>query len=244
VNARPVVFVACAGLAALFALGRVGGARAEEPAPDPAVAPLPIEVHLTSPRGGQTSERVISIAGTVRGLGADRITLVVNGIPMSVAVDGSGAFQQAQVLSPGLNTIRAVAERDAASFEDSVALYAQVPAKDLRVALTWDTPGTDVDLWLTGPDGEKILYSHRQGKTGGTLDTDVTSGFGPETYTQARLTKGTYRVQAHAYRIERPTRVELTVVRFEGTPEEERSVVRGVLLETNDVVEVGEFTTP
>ncbi len=250
-STRRVRFASCAGLVTLLVLGGSVRARADDPAPTPAPAPapdparpLPMEVRLTSPRGGQTSERVISIAGTVRGIQTDRITLVVNGIPMSVGVDGNGAFQQPQVLSPGLNTIRAVAERDAASFEDSVAVYAQVPAKDLRVTLTWDTPGTDVDLWLTGPDGEKILYSHREGKAGGTLDTDVTTGFGPETYTQARLEKGTYRVQAHAYRIERPTRVELTVVRFEGTPEEQRSVVRGVLLQTNDVVEVGEFTAP
>ncbi len=150
---------------------------------------------------------------------------MVNGIPMSVGVDGNGAFQQPQVLSPGLNTLRAVVKRDGVAAEDSVAVFAQVPAKDLRVTLTWDTPGTDVDLWLTGPDGEKVLYGHRAGKAGGTLDTDVTTGFGPETYTQARLQKGTYRVQAHAYRIERPTRVELTVVRFEGTPDEDRRTV-------------------
>ncbi len=258
-SARPFAIPVLLGLLALGALGGAARARADDPAPppppvpaplpapapDPApTPPSPLEVKLTAPRGGQTSERVIGIAGTVRGFPSDRITLVVNGIPMSVGVDGSGAFHQPQVLSPGLNTIRAVAELDGVAAEDAVAVYAQVPAKDLRVTLTWDTPGTDVDLWLTGPDGEKILYSHREGKAGGTLDTDVTTGFGPEPYTQARLQKGTYRVQAHAYRIERPTRVELTVVRFEGTPEEERSVVRGVLLQTNDVLEVGEFTAP
>ncbi len=257
-KARPAAMAVLLGVLALVVFGLGALARADDPAPPtPAPAPVPapapepaptqsppLEVRLTSPLGGQTSERVIAIAGTVRGLEVDRITLVVNGIPMSVGVDGAGAFRQPQVLSPGLNTIRAVAERGAESFEDSVAVYAQVPAKDLRVTLTWDTPGTDVDLWLTGPDGEKILYSHREGKAGGTLDTDVTTGFGPETYTQARVMKGTYRVQAHAYRIERPTRVELNVVRFEGTPEEERIVVRGVLLQTNDVVEVGEFTVP
>ena len=86
------------------------------------------------------------------------------------------------------------------------------------MTMTWDTDGTDVDLWVTGPDAEKILYSHRQGAAGGTLDTDVTTGFGPETYTQARLQRGTYRIQAHAYGIARPTRVEVTTVRFEGTP--------------------------
>jgi uncharacterized protein YfaP (DUF2135 family) len=86
------------------------------------------------------------------------------------------------------------------------------------------------------------MYSNRQGKAGGTLDTDVTSGFGPETYTQARLRRGTYRVQAHYYGASEPApcRVEVTTVRFEGTPDEERRVFRGVLLEPGDVLEAGE----
>jgi len=208
--------------------------RAAEPAP---------RILLTAPLGGQTTERVVTITGRVEHLPVERLTLVVNGIPMSVAVQ-NGTFTQPQVLSPGTNSIRAFAEVGRTTIEDTTSLFASVPSKDLRVTLTWDTTGTDVDLWLTGPDREKILYSHRQGAAGGTLDTDVTTGFGPETYTQARLTRGTYKVEAHAYRIERPTRVEVTVVRYEGTPDEERRTFRGVLLKTNDVLSVGEFTQP
>ncbi len=47
-----------------------------------------------------------------------------------------------------------------------------------------------MDLWVTGPDGEKVFYSNQRGKAGGTLDVDVTDGYGPETYTQARLQPG------------------------------------------------------
>jgi uncharacterized protein YfaP (DUF2135 family) len=198
-------------------------------------------VRIETPRGGQTSDRVTSVKGRVEGYRGQRLTLVMNGVPLSVAVEG-GRFEQPQVLSPGANSIRAVVEQDGAVAEDSVALHASVPAKDLRVTLTWDTPGTDVDLWVTGPDGEKVLYSNRQGKAGGILDTDVTTGFGPETYTQARVTSGTYRVQAHYYRGANPTRVALTTVRFEGTPDEERKEFRAVLWKTGDVAEVGEFT--
>lgn len=219
---------------ALAAAFGVADGVASEPAP---------RIVLTAPLGGQTTERVVTIAGRVERLAIERLTLVVNGIPMSVAVQ-NGTFSQPQVLSPGTNSIRAFAEANGATIEDSTSVFASVPSKDLRVTLTWDTNGTDVDLWLTGPDQEKILYSHRQGAAGGTLDTDVTTGFGPETYTQARLRRGTYKVEAHAYRIERPTRVEVTVVRYEGTPDEERRTFRGVLLKTNDVLPVGEFTQP
>ena len=199
-------------------------------------------VRIESPRGGQTSERVVPVRAAITGFSGRRATLVVNGIPMTVPVE-NGRLESPQVLSPGLNAIRAVVEQDGATAEDSVAVFAQVPAKDLRVTLTWDTPGTDVDMWVTGPDGEKVMYSNRQGKAGGILDTDVTTGWGPETYTQARLQPGTYRVQAHAYRIDVPCRVEMTTVRFEGTGDEERTVFRAVLLKTGDVVEVGEFTS-
>ena len=209
-------------------------------ASDPAPAP---RIVITTPLGGQTKDRVVQITGRVENLSLERLTLVVNGIPMSVAVQ-NGAFTQPQVLSPGTNSIRAFSEVNGKTIEDATSVYAQVPSKDLRVTLTWDTNATDVDLWLTGPDAEKILYSHREGKAGGILDTDVTTGFGPETYTQSRLLRGTYKIEAHAYRIERPTRVEVTVVRYEGTPDEERRTFRGVLLKTGDVLPVGEFTQP
>lgn len=221
---------------ALFLL--VGAALAAD-APAPAAAP-PLGVRITAPDGGQTSERVVTIRGRATGHTSDRVTLVVNGLAMTVPLQG-GAFEQPQVLAPGLNTVRAVLVEKDRVVQDEVAVHATVPAKDLRVTLTWDTPGTDVDLWVTGPDAEKVFYGHRGGVAGGTLDTDVTTGFGPETYTQARLERGTYRIQAHAYTISGPTRVEVTTVRREGTPDEERAVFRAVLLRTGDVAEVGEF---
>jgi len=191
--------------------------------------------------GGQTSERIVVVKGSVAGYRGDRMTLVANGVPMSVAVS-SGRFEQPQVLSPGVNAFRAVVEQDGVAKDDSVSVFARVPAKDLRVTLTWDTPGTDVDLWVTGPDGEKVMYNHREGKAGGTLDTDVTTGFGPETYTQARVARGTYRVQAHYYSGSVPTRLVATTIRGEGTPDEERRTFRAILYRTGDVAEVGEFT--
>lgn len=217
--------------------------RAEEPAPPP-VRVVPLRVVLDAPRGGTTSERVVTVKGRVEGLESGRATLVLNGTALSVGLE-RGAFELPVVLAPGLNTLRAVAARHGLEAQDEVALYATVPAKDLRITLTWDTAGSDVDLWVTvphpeRPDGELVNYSHRQSQAGGALDTDVTTGFGPETFTQAHLVRGTFRVRAHAYRIDRPTRIEVTTVRFEGTPDEERRVLRGVLLRTDDVLEVGD----
>lgn len=206
---------------------------AEEAAGTPSLA-------ITSPRGGQTRTRVIKIAGTLANVRSERLTLVLNGVPLSIPRSGD-AFETEQVLAPGPNTIRVLAEEAGGTASDQVTVHALVPPKDLRITLTWDTPGTDVDLWVTGPDGEKIYYQHKQGAAGGTLDTDVTTGFGPETYTQARAAVGTWRVQAHYYGGAPPTRVTVTVVRGEGTAEEERRAFRDVLLKKDDVSEVAEF---
>lgn len=204
---------------------------------EPAAAPP--RLTLTAPRGGQTQERVVTIRGTCVGVKAERLTLVLNGVPLSIPRNADG-FESPQVLAPGLNTIRVLAEEPGGAVEDSVALYARVPAKDLRVTLTWDTPSTDVDLWVTGPDGEKVFYGHRNGSLGGTLDTDVTTGFGPETFTLARLAKGAWRIQAHYYGGQVPTWVEVNVIEREGQADEARRTFRGLLVAAGDVLEVGE----
>jgi uncharacterized protein YfaP (DUF2135 family) len=230
-----VLFVSIAGLGLLAPLPLHGS---EPEAPEAPPAPT---VRITAPRGGQTRARLVTIAGELQGVEAQRLTLVLNGVPLSIPAENE-KFSTPQVLSPGWNTIRVVAGEDTKAASDEVAVYAMVPPKDLRVTLTWDTPATDIDLWVTGPDGEKVYYQQKQGKAGGTLDTDVTTGYGPETYTQARVQPGTYRVQAHYYGGGIPTRVTVTVVRGEGTETEERRVFEGVLLKASDVVQVGEFT--
>lgn len=231
---RPAT-LATVALAALLPVER------SAPAEPARVAP---RLTLTAPRGGQTQERVVTIRGTCAGVKAERLTLVLNGIPLSIPRNGDG-FESPQVLAPGLNTIRVLAAEPGGVVEDSVALYARVPAKDLRVTLTWDTPGTDVDLWVTGPDGEKVFYGHRNGSLGGSLDTDVTTGFGPETFTVARLFKGAWRIQAHYYGGQSyggptPTWIEVNVIEREGQADEARRIFRGLLVAAGDVLEVGE----
>lgn len=225
--------------AALLALAFVRSTAAEPPrAPAAPLSTVPA-LRVTSPRGGQTSERVVTIRGTCTGVTAPRLTLILNGVPLSIARN-EGGFETSQVLAPGLNTVHVRAEQDGRVVEDTVAVFARVPAKDVRVTLTWDTPGTDVDLWVTGPDGEKVFYGNRQGKQGGSLDTDVTTGYGPETFTLARAVPGALRIQAHYYGGQAPTWVEVHVIEREGQPDERRRVFRGLLQLVGDVLEVGE----
>lgn len=214
------------------------GAGGDAPPPPPAAAPAPA-LRILSPRGGQTDARVVAIRGSCAGVTAERLTLVLNGVALSIPRNGD-AFETSQVLAPGLNSVRVRAEQGGALLEDRVEVFARVPAKDVRITLTWDTPGTDVDLWVTGPDGERVFYGNRQGKAGGSLDTDVTTGYGPETFTLARALPGSFRIQAHYYGGGAPTWVEVTVVEQEGQVGERRRVFRGLLGLSGDVLEVGE----
>src|SRR5262249_43810993 len=87
---------------------------------------------------------------------------------------------------------------------------------DVHVYLTCDTDRTDVALWGTTPAGEKVYYQHRQGRGGEALFDDVTTGYGPESFTAAVAQPGTYTVQVNYYsagRTEFPeARGEVTVV--------------------------------
>lgn len=70
---------------------------------------------------------------------------------------------------------------------------------DLQVSLTWDTR-TDVDLWLTEPNGNKIYFSNDVSSTGGELDFDNTVEYGPENiFYKNTAPSGTYKVEVNYY---------------------------------------------
>ncbi len=77
-----------------------------------------------------------------------------------------------------------------------------LPDKDgvLQIGLSWDTNGTDIDLWVTDPNGEKVYYDNETSVSGGYLDRDDTDGYGPENiYWVDNIPDGTYMVQVHYY---------------------------------------------
>jgi tetratricopeptide (TPR) repeat protein len=116
---------------------------------------------------------------------------------------------------------------------------------DLKVYLTWDTDRSDVDLWVTAPGGQKIYYEHKQGPAGEELFHDVTSGYGPESFTAHQATPGTYLVQVNYYGTPRQTfseaRGEVTVILNEGTEAEERHVLPYRLFKPKQTVTVAKI---
>ena len=89
-----------------------------------------------------------------------------------------------------------------ASTESPSAFPAELiafPTNELRVILSWDADATDIDLWVTDPTGETVMYSRNRGQTGGHVSNDFTQGYGPEIFTIARALPGTYTVHANYY---------------------------------------------
>lgn len=70
---------------------------------------------------------------------------------------------------------------------------------DLRAVLAWDADNTDIDLWVTDPDGEKAYYGHRLTRQGGAMSRDFTGGYGPEEFSLRRAKPGRYEVRAQFY---------------------------------------------
>jgi tetratricopeptide (TPR) repeat protein len=113
---------------------------------------------------------------------------------------------------------------------------------DIKIYLTWDTDRSDVDLWVTNPAGEKVFYDHKKGAFGDALYDDITTGYGPESYTAPHARPGTYLVQVNYYGVGRgnlsEARGEVVVVLDEGKPTETRHVLPYRLFEAKDTVTV------
>jgi Flp pilus assembly protein TadD len=116
---------------------------------------------------------------------------------------------------------------------------------DIKVYLSWDTDRTDVDLWVVNPAGEKVFYSHRQGKYGGALFDDVTTGYGPESFTAHDAHHGTYEVAVNYFSTGRGTfkeaRGEVIVVLNEGRDDEVQHTFPYRLYEPKQTVTVAKI---
>ena len=117
---------------------------------------------------------------------------------------------------------------------------------DIKIFLTWDTDGSDVDLWVTNPAGEKVFYQQKRGQFGGELFHDVTTGYGPESFTATTGKKGTYKVQVNYYATNRSAfreaRGEVVIITNEGRASQKRTVLLYRLFSPGQTVTVANIT--
>jgi hypothetical protein len=147
-----------------------------------------------------------------------------------------------------LNEINGIIDRNPAinySFIDK-RLIKKEPV-DIRVVLTWDTDNTDMDLWVTDPDGEKCFYQNKLTRLGGKISDDFTGGYGPEEFMIRKAVHGTYNVQVNYYgtgsqAVLAPVNLHLTFITNFGRPDQKSQQVTIRLDNQKDVIDVGKFT--
>lgn len=101
---------------------------------------------------------------------------------------------------------------------------------DVRVVMEWNTPRTDLDLWVTEPKGAKVGYSSPLSPWGGKLSGDVTNGYGPEEYIIRRANTGKYEVRAKTFASDRanpngPSTLTVRLIRNFGRPSQSEELI-------------------
>lgn len=198
-------------------------------------------ITIDFPFSGWSAEKVITVSGSVQN--AAEITEVdfyLNGILRTIPVKDE-RFKQKIVLGAGSNYIKISAANQYGSSSKTVRLVTENSSSDLKVILFWDTDQTDVDLWVTDPNNERVYYAHKRSKIGGTLDIDITNGYGPETFTLPKAAPGEYTVQIQYFGGNRPTMARVVVLLFSGTPREKKYVFPAFLFKSGKGMTIGKF---
>lgn len=190
------------------------------------------------------------IRGRIAGAGKGKpATLVVNGVAMPMEVGENGAYGRPYGFGSGSNSVEVRSpdgrSRARTQFVDS---YQGKTQARLRIVLSWDSAGTDLDLHVVTPDGGHAWYGNRVLKDGGALDVDVTTGYGPEIFSSAAPVKGNYHVYVNYYGSGENTSVltvaRLSVITNEGTPSEKLQSFQVPMRAAGELTLVKSFVLP
>ena len=225
---------------------------------DPVLISIPISIPVEfyveiNPIESPVEDRVITIRGRVANPQLNRAILILDADSQQAYEMElyNGYFQQNVIVGSSTeeqqHTVEVTAISGSLEASDTMSFTSQIPPTALRVTLTWDTNGTDVDLWVTDPNGERCYYANSTTASGLTLDFDDTNGFGPENITTTNIVPGDYLVQVHYYSDHDYENAISTnavvVIRInEGTPDETVNNYYGYLYDTGDLWTVTTLT--
>jgi uncharacterized protein YfaP (DUF2135 family) len=177
-------------------------------------------------------------------------TLIVNGIALPLSVDDdTGNFQRPYAFGAGSNTVEI---RDASGkLRKQVQFYEnnvdKAPSR-LRIVLSWDSDGTDLDLHVVSPEGQHTFYGNRVVENGGALDVDVTTGYGPEIYANPTPPSGMYHVYVNYYgdgeNQHDLTIAHIAIITQEGTLNEKHQLFTVPMRKTGELTLVSSFFYP
>ncbi len=119
---------------------------------------------------------------------------------------------------------------------------------DTRVVLNWNMNDTDIDLWITDPNGEKCYYSHKTTAIGGRISDDFTNGYGPEQFLLKKAIKGMYTIEADFYgerqlKLAGPTTVMAEIYTHYASGRQQRKIITIQLEKSGEqTLMVGKFS--
>lgn len=117
---------------------------------------------------------------------------------------------------------------------------------DLRVIMTWDADNSDMDLWVTDPNGERCFYSHPLTYQGGRMSRDFTNGYGPEEFSLKLAKPGKYKIETNFYGNRQQVLAGATTLQVKlttgfGTDKQKDQLLTLRLTDAKETVFVGEF---
>ena len=103
-----------------------------------------------------------------------------------------------EIIVPEVNNLVSLHRKDLNLAGINKDIIVDIPV-DIRVVMNWNKDMTDIDLWVTDPNGEKCFYGHRTTAIGGRMSEDVTQGFGPEQFMLKKAIKGKYKIETNFF---------------------------------------------
>jgi Ca-activated chloride channel family protein len=115
---------------------------------------------------------------------------------------------------------------------------------DIRIIMSWDADGTDIDLHVVEPGGEEAFYGNNRTGQGGLVSDDITDGYGPEEYLMRIAPTGSYALKtnyfaSHQQTVSGPATITATVFTNWGRPNEKRETITIRLDKPKENVEIG-----
>ncbi len=207
----------------------------------------PVQYPAVRPGIDADTPESAQISGRIRAYGkkSDTATLVVNGNAMPVRLDESGAFARPYSFGAGSNSVEIISGEERSRVQFHQSANGQSVSR-LRILLSWDTNGTDLDLHVLTPSGQHAWYGQRV-VNGGSIDIDVTDGYGPEIFASPAPEKGLYQIYVNYYGgggNDNLTIARLSIITNEGAPHEKRQEFTVPMRFSGELVLVRQFMYP
>ena len=209
----------------------------------------PPELTLTAPSNGASyDDRIVSVEGYVDDTSITTGEIFINDV-LNTFIINDGQFSKDISLFSGTNSISVkVTNEKGLSDVETVNVICTEDKAAIRIQLTWDTEGTDVDLHVFDTNNHHTCYwaqNTSESATaipGANLDLDDTDGFGPENFTFNDPANDTYTIKIHYYWDEGygPTNAQVRIY----INEQFYSMFGPINLKNEEVWEVATIKTP